>query len=194
MRHALVGVLMLAGCSGPELTCELMADPTNCFAEQAAALAACMPMRATPAALSADETTCTFADGVRLVFNTTVSSFQQKQQAGGAKLTVYNSNGSVCGELVAEVTSGGYQIAINNGVDLNDGAEWNMNYDVGTDDLQCTSKIYTASMSDINACPSAATLPGFGYTCPVMIGSLASPPYSFTLTSATTSGTLFTCQ
>lgn len=64
--------LVLFGCSGcssaPDLTCAMLADPSNCFDAQAAALAACMPMRATPAKLSSDQMTGTFADGVYVVF------------------------------------------------------------------------------------------------------------------------------
>jgi hypothetical protein len=63
MHRISIGLLVLSGCS-PELTCELLEDPSNCFAETAVALAACMPMRATTATLSSDQTTCTFADGV----------------------------------------------------------------------------------------------------------------------------------
>lgn len=63
MRRVAIGVVVLAGCSH-DLTCELLADPSNCFSKTVAALATCMPMRATTAKLSSNGTTCVFTDGV----------------------------------------------------------------------------------------------------------------------------------
>ena len=66
-----VVVVMLGACgSSEDLTCELLADPTNCWADAAAKAAACIPARATPATLSADRTRCTFTDGAQVTFDT----------------------------------------------------------------------------------------------------------------------------
>jgi len=62
---------MLAACgSSEDLTCELLADPTNCWADAAAKAAACLPMRAAPAMLSADRSKCTWPDGSQITFDT----------------------------------------------------------------------------------------------------------------------------
>ena len=64
-------VLLVAGCGGSEdLTCELLADPTNCWADAEVRAAACLPMHATPGMLSADRTRCTWSDGSTVVFET----------------------------------------------------------------------------------------------------------------------------
>lgn len=64
-----LALVVLAGCGGEDLTCDLLADPTNCWASAAAEAAACLASRAAPATLSADRTTCTWADGSRVVFD-----------------------------------------------------------------------------------------------------------------------------
>jgi hypothetical protein len=68
MRLAVLA-LGLVACGGSEdLTCSLLADPTNCWADAAARAAACVP--STPGTLSADRTRCTFADGSQVTFDT----------------------------------------------------------------------------------------------------------------------------
>jgi hypothetical protein len=63
-------VLVLAGCGGSdELTCEVLADPNNCWAAAAAEATSCLPMHATPGTLSADRTQCTWSDGSKVVFD-----------------------------------------------------------------------------------------------------------------------------
>jgi len=62
-------MLLVAGCGGEDLTCELLSDPTNCWASAAAEAAACLTSRAMPAVLSADRTTCTWTDGSKVVFD-----------------------------------------------------------------------------------------------------------------------------
>ncbi|MDB4953370.1 MAG: hypothetical protein JWO36_939, partial [Myxococcales bacterium] len=69
--RGLIVLVILAGCGGGnDLTCAVLADPGNCWASAAAQVAACLPMRATPATLSADRTACNFADGSSVHFDT----------------------------------------------------------------------------------------------------------------------------
>lgn len=74
MRHlvfAAILALPAAACGGSEeLTCELLADPGNCWASATARAAACLPSRGTPGTLSADRKTCTWPDGARVTFDT----------------------------------------------------------------------------------------------------------------------------
>jgi len=68
MRRAAV-FLALVACGGSEdLTCSLLADPTNCWADATARAAACVP--ATPGTLSADRKQCTWPDGSKVTFET----------------------------------------------------------------------------------------------------------------------------
>lgn len=69
VRLALLGFVAACG-STEDLTCELLADPTNCWADAAAKAAACLPARATPAVLSADRTRCTWDAGGQITFDT----------------------------------------------------------------------------------------------------------------------------
>ncbi|HEY1555342.1 MAG TPA: hypothetical protein VGF94_10965 [Kofleriaceae bacterium] len=70
MRGAtLLLVLAACGSSNDELTCKLLADPTNCWADAAAQAASCLAMHATPGALGADRTSCTWSDGSKVMFD-----------------------------------------------------------------------------------------------------------------------------
>jgi hypothetical protein len=73
MRIATVLVVALASSacgSSEDLTCTLLADPTNCWADAAARAAACIPSRATHATLSTDRKHCTWPDGAQVTFDT----------------------------------------------------------------------------------------------------------------------------
>lgn len=69
-RSALVAALFLAGACGSaeELTCEILEDPGNCWAEAAAAAAARLPPATEPGVLAADRSSCSYTDGTRVVF------------------------------------------------------------------------------------------------------------------------------
>jgi hypothetical protein len=68
MRAIWVAVVLGACGNSEELTCPLLADPMNCWADATARAAACLPSRATPAMLSADRTRCTWPDGSQITF------------------------------------------------------------------------------------------------------------------------------
>jgi hypothetical protein len=140
VRVALATVA-LAGCSSDDLTCVLLADPSNCFAPQASALAACMPMRATPAKLSSDGRTCTFADGVRVVFATARIDVCTDV---GLTFNVYSADGSVCGRLHYNETSDGPIISVND-------VSW-QGWDEGVD-LLCPSHTFHGRLAA--ECPDA---------------------------------------
>jgi hypothetical protein len=71
MRSAWLVSVALAACgsSDRDLTCKLLADPTNCWASATAQATACLAMHATPGTLSADRTSCTWSDGSRVMFD-----------------------------------------------------------------------------------------------------------------------------
>jgi hypothetical protein len=69
MRRLAV-IWALAACGGSDdLTCKLLADPSNCWAKASAGAASCLAMHATPGALSADRTQCTWSDGSQVMFD-----------------------------------------------------------------------------------------------------------------------------
>ena len=60
----------LAACGGhDDLTCNLLADPSNCWAKAAAGATSCLAMYATPGTLSTDRTQCTWSDGSKVMFD-----------------------------------------------------------------------------------------------------------------------------
>jgi hypothetical protein len=76
--YALIGLLLvLPACDDVDdketntteaLTCELLSDPGNCWAEAAGAAAACLP-KGEVGILAADRGSCTFSDGARVIFD-----------------------------------------------------------------------------------------------------------------------------
>lgn len=63
--------MVVSGCGGSDdLTCAVLADPTNCWAAAAAEATSCLAMHATPGVLSADRTQCTWSDGSTVTFDT----------------------------------------------------------------------------------------------------------------------------
>src|SRR5258706_5133494 len=170
-------VLGFASCStAPDLTCAVLADPSNCFTQQAAVLAACMPMRATSAKLSSDQMTCTFADGVYVVFLAPLPRTDVHSSVG-LNFTVYNPDGSECGALYYDETSEGTQI------DLNKAASWDepSGYPEGVK-LHCPSHTYDGSLKDVQSCAPYVDL------------SLSPVSNSVTLGRTGTPAPLFSCQ
>lgn len=66
---ALCALAQACGGGESELTCELLEDPGNCWAEAAAAAAACLPPSTQVGALAADRASCDFGGGTRVVFD-----------------------------------------------------------------------------------------------------------------------------
>lgn len=109
MRAAVLAILSGCGGGGGALTCELLAEPDNCWAEAASAFAACLPQP--QGVLAPDRASCTFPDGVRVVFEPAlpVSGLDLDHVA----VTVLASGGDECGRFVdtgmnrQELTAGG---------------------------------------------------------------------------------------
>ena len=179
MRGLAIVVVVVPACSGNEtLTCDLLAQPTNCWATAAAAAAACLPMRATPAMLAADRSSCTFSDGVRVVFDAPLPL----QTTGLDHLTfTVQSGGATCAKFVdtfhnrMELTAGGKTVIS----ELLPGSHFQLECDGGP--------TYETDFSVLFTCrpPSVAPTDGFDVT---------STQFMFTITSVSTPGTLFTCQ
>jgi len=183
MQRAALTLLVLAGCSD-DLTCELLADPSNCFAQTAAAFETCMPMRATPAKLSADGRTCTFADGVYVVFNAPVPQLNG-WVLSGISFTVYAPDDSACGSVY-------YYSNTNDRLQVVHGSQsavWKtpLDYPASGYELACGSQTYTASSdASFQQCETRPVVPYFDFS--------RSPPYTFTLSSAASQSPLFICE
>lgn len=78
------------------LTCEVLADPTNCWAAAAGAAKACLP-GAEIGVLAPDRASCTFSDGTRVVFATPLPEFVEEMER--LELTI-ESDGATCAHFV----------------------------------------------------------------------------------------------
>jgi hypothetical protein len=182
VQRLVPGIALLAGCSSDQddLTCALLADPSNCFDQAAAALAACMPMRATPATLSADKMTCTFADGVYVLFNHPVPSFFMYPFNGSA-FDVYGPDASLCGHVAWSDNTGQSIGIVVGGMS----AGFSSDEQVRGSEFSCPTHTYRASFDALGGCKDHE---------PYLAG-LGPAPYGFTIGNvSTTSSPLFVCE
>ena len=168
----------LAACGGSDdLTCDLLAKPTNCWAAAAEALAACLPARATPATLAADRASCTFSDGAQVVFDAPLP--MTTMDLDHLSFTAV-AGGATCGVFVdtfmnrMELTGGGKTVVST----LLPGSTFQLQCDGGP--------TYETSFDTLFTCrpPSVAPTDGFDLTATQL---------TFSLSAVTTPGTLFTC-
>ncbi len=178
MRHAFV--LVLAACGGGEddLTCELLASPDNCWATAAAELAACLPPSTTPGVFSADRTSCDFANGARVTFDSALPEDNFDLEMLGFTITL---NGETCGRFIdtfsnrMELTGSGETVVS----ELHPGREFH---------LHCDGTTYTSSFDLLFECA------GMSIPAPTDGFEVTPTSVTFTITSVSTPGTLFTCN
>lgn len=176
-------LLLLAACGGgggdgtTELTCDLLAQPTNCWATAAQALAACLPARATPAMLAADRASCTFTDGARVVFDAPLP--MATTDLHRLAFTV-EASGATCAAFTdtfmnrMELTGGGATVVST----LLAGQRFELQCDGGP--------TYETAFSTLFTCQPPAVAPTDGF-------EVTSTGVTFTLVSVATPGPLFTC-
>lgn len=169
-----IALTLVAACSGTsDLTCALLADPGNCWAQASAAMAACMPARATPATLAADRKSCTFGDGV-------VVTFDAPLPTDTTALDHLTFSVGTCGHFTdtfmnhMELDAGGHHVVS----ELLGGKDF---------ELHCDSTTYATNFDTLFTCqpPSRAPTDGF---------SVMGNNFMFTLASVSTPAPLFTCN
>jgi hypothetical protein len=179
MRWCAVAVLAaLAGCDNAQsLTCELLADPANCWAQAASALAACLPDRALPGTLAADRTSCGFADGALVTFDAALPS----DTSGLERLAfTIGSGGTTCGRFVdtfanrMELTAGGKTVVS----ELLGGRQFHLRCDGGPD--------YQADFDLLFTCTTPYSAPTDGF-------NVTATTFEFSISAVSTPGVLFTC-
>jgi hypothetical protein len=140
-----------------------------------------MPMRSTVATLSADQTTCTFPDGVTAVFNNPIPQLASHiTDPTGIALDIHAPTGSICGHLYY-VENAADVLAVRVGTE---GVSFETPLDDGNFYLDCPAHTYTTSDDD----PPTCGVPGFSYP------TSGPPPYTFTLFSTGLQSPLFACQ
>ena len=171
-------IVAVASCGGSdELTCELLANPDNCWAAAAEAMAACMPARATPATLEADRMSCTFGDGVRVVFDQPLA--MTTDQLDGLGFSIEDADGE-CARFID---------TFQNRMELTgDGQTVVSELRAGTFTLQCPDQDFESDFDLLFDCAAMGAPPptdGFDVTATT---------FTFSLSSITTPGELFRCE
>ncbi len=170
-------VLGACGGSSEDLTCPLLADSTNCWADAVARAAACLPSRAVPAMLSADRLRCTWSDGSQITFEAPLpnDTTQLRQLA-------FDATGPGCswhfvdtGENRLELTVGGKtEVA-----QLHPDHRFELACSNGTS--------YEADFSLLFTCQAPARAPTDGF-------EVTATSFQFTLSAAGAPVPLFTCN
>jgi len=157
------------------LTCDLLQDPTNCWAMAAAEVRGCLPTDTRDGTLSSDRTACIFADGTEVRFETALPS--SADELTRLSFRVLDPGGVVC----ATVTD-----TFDNRIVV-EGEAAAVSELRGGDDfvLTCGGRQFEASFDDLFACP-AGTQPTNSFV-------VEPDEVSFSLWSVTTPGPLFTC-
>jgi hypothetical protein len=178
--RAVIVTFAVAACGGSdELTCELLADPSNCWATAAQAMADCMPARATPAVLEADRMTCTFGDGVRVLFDAPLPN--STEQLDQLAFTVVASDApDACARFVdtfhnrMELTGDGKTVVS----ELLPGSDFH---------LRCGGKDFSTSFDTLFDCIPQGPPPTDGF-------EVTQTSVAFSISSVTTPGELFRCE
>jgi hypothetical protein len=180
VRRAALVIAALAGCGGGEaLTCELLADPGNCWATAAAAARACLPegAAAQEGMLTVDRTQCLFADGTRVTFDEALPTDNLDLE----RLAFTIEQGTLdCARFVdtfgnrMELTGGGKTVVS----ELHNGSEFHLHCDGGPD--------YEADFGVLFTC-GANNGPTDGF-------EVTPTSVTFTIVAVTTPGPLFACN
>jgi len=166
-----------ASCGGDEdLTCELLAQPTNCWAKAAAELAACLPPNTMTGTFAADRRSCDFPNGARVTFDTALATDTSELEGFGFTLT---RNDQMCGKFVdtfsnrMELTASGGTIVS----ELHAGGEFH---------LHCGDTTYASSFDALFECFPDGPPPTDGF-------DVTPTTVEFTISSVATPSPLFRC-
>ena len=171
-------LIWLAACGGGgDLTCEQLADPTNCWAKAATAAAACLTSRATPAKLSADRTTCTWDDGSKVVFDAPLPA-----DTIDLDHLTFDASGAGCSWHFTDTFHNDMLLTVNGKTE-----ESTLHPD-HTFELACDDgNSYTADFDLLFTCAAPAAPPTDGF-------SIDTTGVTFTLDAVNLSRPLFTCN
>jgi hypothetical protein len=181
MRNLLIPCVVaasLAGCGGSsELTCEVLKDPSNCWAEAALALKECFPADAT-GVLAADRGSCTFDEGTVVVFDSPLPTDDWDLEELAFDV---ERDGEPCARFVdtfrnrMELTTEGRMVV----AELHAGSEFHVHCPGGP--------TYESSFSALFDCAAeGAPPPTDGFTVEPNV-------VEFMISSITTPGLIFTC-
>jgi hypothetical protein len=178
MRLAIVVVIACGACGGSEdLTCSLLADPTNCWADAAARAAACIPSRATPATLSADRTRCTWPDGSQVTFDSPLPN-----NTIDLERLAFDVTGSGCAWRFVDTFQNRMELTVDGDTEV---SQLHPDHEF---ELACSSGTsYTADFDLLFTCQAPARAPTDGF-------EVTPTSFQFTLSAVNAPTPLFTCM
>ncbi len=164
--------------SGSELTCEVLADPTNCWASAAAAAKACVPAGEI-GVLAPDRASCAFTSGQQVVFETPLP-----QTLDGLERLAFTieANGATCASFVdtfanrMELEAGGHRVVS----ELHAGGAFHLHCQGGASFESDFDRLFECA--------------GQGIPPPTDGFDVEPTFFSFSISSVTTPGELFRCE
>ncbi len=172
-------VVVLAACGGSssELTCKLLADPTNCWAAATAEATTCLAMHATPGTLSADRTSCTWSDGSRVTFDAALP-----QSTAALDHLTFTVTAPGCTWSFTDTFKNHMELTVGGKTEI---AELQAG---GTFELSCDNGTsYTTSFQTLFTCQAPARAPTDGF-------DVEATSFQFTLSAVNAPTPLFTCM
>lgn len=177
MRALAIAIVLAGGCGGSEeLTCELLADPTNCWASAAADAAACLPAMPAVGTLRADRTGCDFANGGTVRFDQPLP-----MRTEDLDHLTFDVTGPGCSWRFTDTFQNRMELTV--GIDtevseLHPDDSFHLHCSGGTD--------YETSFDTLFTCQPPARPPTDGF-------EVTPTSFSFTISAVTVGTTLFTC-
>lgn len=172
----MVVALFACGHDQKTLTCQLMADPTNCWAKATSAASDCLPMRDVVGALAADRKSCTWPDGTSVAFDEALPD--DRTQLTSLAMSFRSADGSECAR---------FEDSFDSHLDLSAGGE-DVVVEIRAADLEmeCGDTTFITTANSTSLC-TPGTVPTDGF-------QLTETSFQLTLVAVTTPGPFFTCQ
>lgn len=179
MRAVAICVLIaVPACGGGEpLTCDLLADPTNCWAVTAQAIASCLPAVGAPPVFNANRSSCSFPEGTQIVFDAPLPNDTIDLER--LAFSIVRSDDSLCGRFVdtfmnrIELEAGDHTTV----AELHSGGDFH---------LHCDDASFEAPFDDLFTCTAPSVPPTDGF-------EVTPTSVSVTIVSVLTPGELFRC-
>lgn len=180
MRDSAVHVLvcmvaLVAGCDD-DLSCDVLAEPTNCWADAAARAAACLPSLPATGTLRSDRTGCDFSNGARVEFDEALPDDTMQLER-----LAFDVTGADCAWRFVDTFENRMELTVDGETEV---AELHAGEDFH---LHCSGgSTYAASFDSLFTCQSPARVPTDGF-------EVTPTSFTFTLSAVTIPSQIFTC-
>ena len=167
----------LGACGSDEpLTCELLASPSNCWADAAARAAACIPLRPQMATLSADRSRCDYADGVSVEFDAPLP-----QDTSDLERLGFTVRGAGCTWRFVDTFANRMELTVDGGDTIVSELHPDRSFH-----LHCADATYESSFDLLFTCTTPYSAPTDGF-------EVTASSFSFSISAVTTTEPLIQC-